>query len=320
MKSKIVDFLIGTNLPANKLLNVAWLFFRVHIGLSIAIFAGWPKMNEGMAPDWFVEQVGGLGFTFPSPQFWAALAAWGEFTGGLMIAFGFLTRFAAMQLAFQFFVIAFLWYDEPIPFIGMYFQHLYFWCYGLVAVAGGGHYSIDQLLRNGFRRIIRIPIGTTLTTIVVLILTLNARGQSVAPAVSISDFDSLTGNYTGKLTYLDYSSNQWTSIEASVKIEKKGKQIAFIYDYPNEPGHGRRERLKISAQGTKLNGEVILSKQQENGELILVTSASSIDNSQQAAIRHTYILGDSIVQIKKEVKYANTEEYFIRNTYQLEKR
>ena len=86
MKNNLRQFLFGTSLNENNTLNIGWLLFRVHVGLSIAIHAGWPKMNAISAPGWFTDQVAGIGFTFPSPEFWAATASWGEFVGGLLIA------------------------------------------------------------------------------------------------------------------------------------------------------------------------------------------------------------------------------------------
>jgi hypothetical protein len=77
---------------------------------------------------------------------WAWLACWGEFVGGLLIAFGLLTRLGAFQLAFQFFVIAFLWYEKPEFIVGMNYQQLLFWCFVLVTAVGGGRYSLDYML------------------------------------------------------------------------------------------------------------------------------------------------------------------------------
>lgn len=139
----------------HRALDVALLLFRLHLGLSIADGAGRPKLVSLVSsagghlvgpPDWFVQQVAGLGFTFPSPYFWAALAVWGELAGGLLIAFGLLTRWSAAQLAFQFFVVAFIWYEEPFPVVGMYYQQLLFWAFVLVTALGGGRYSLDYLL------------------------------------------------------------------------------------------------------------------------------------------------------------------------------
>jgi uncharacterized membrane protein YphA (DoxX/SURF4 family) len=136
-------FFIGHLLPNNSWLNAGWLLLRVHVGLSLAIHAGWPKMADGLAPDWFIKQVGEIGFTVISPAFWATVASWGEFVGGLLLALGFLTRFNALQLLFQFFVISFIWYDEPEPITGMYFQQTLFMCYLLFAIGGGGRFSLD---------------------------------------------------------------------------------------------------------------------------------------------------------------------------------
>jgi uncharacterized membrane protein YphA (DoxX/SURF4 family) len=148
MKQAIKNFFFGTSLQGNNTIQIIWLLFRLHVGLSMAIHAGLPKMIDLAPPAWFVQQVNDIGFTFISAKLWAALAAWGEFVGGLCIAFGFLTRFAAAQLCFQFFVISFIWYKDPEFLTGMNFQQLYFWAYLLVAVFGGGRWAIDYYVFN----------------------------------------------------------------------------------------------------------------------------------------------------------------------------
>jgi uncharacterized membrane protein YphA (DoxX/SURF4 family) len=149
--------LFSANPLESRLADVAWLLLRLHIGLSIAIGAGWGKLdalttaaasNTLGPPDWFVQQVSNLGFTYPSPYLWAWLACWGEFVGGLLVAFGLFTRWGALQLAFQFFIIAFVWYEGPEPLVGMNYQQLLFWCFVLVTAVGGGRYSLDYLLTH----------------------------------------------------------------------------------------------------------------------------------------------------------------------------
>lgn len=169
MKNNIRQFLFGTSLSDNKVLNIGWLLFRMHIGLSMAIHAGWPKMHTLAAPSWFNDQVAGLGFTFPSPAFWATVASWGEFAGGICIALGLLTRFSALQLAFQFFVISFLWYDSPEPVTGMYFQQTLFWGFVLITFAGGGRFSIDKLVMKKRKINISMPVKTAIGSLLVLI-------------------------------------------------------------------------------------------------------------------------------------------------------
>lgn len=162
MKTQINNLLFGTSLGTDKLSNFVYLLFRLHVGISIAFGAGlskvfhkinekgsedWSNLAFGV-PDWFVKQVGEIGFTFISPSFWAHLAVYGEFLGGLFIALGFLTRISALQLTFQFFVIAFVWYDSPLFIRGMYYQQLFFWAFALIATLGGGLFSVDRLIAS----------------------------------------------------------------------------------------------------------------------------------------------------------------------------
>jgi hypothetical protein len=79
---------------------------------------------------------------------WAWLAAWGEFVGGFLLIFGLATRWAALQLAFQFFVIAFLWYGEPDFFTGIYVQQELFFGFLLLMATGAGRWSLDSWLQG----------------------------------------------------------------------------------------------------------------------------------------------------------------------------
>lgn len=144
--------------------QVIWLLLRLHVGLSIAIGAGYSKLSM---PEWFTQQVGNIGFTFPSSFFWAWLAVWGEFMGGLLIAFGLLTRLAAFQLTFQFFVISFIWYEAPEPITGMYYQQLFFWVFVLITVVGGGKFSLDAFIVKRLN-LKKVPVVLVATLLVLL--------------------------------------------------------------------------------------------------------------------------------------------------------
>jgi len=161
MKYSINSLCFGSAQSNSKTFDIAYLFFRFYCGISIAFGAGlakvfhkidekggeeWGNLAFGI-PDWFVKQVGEIGFTFISPSFWAGLAVYGEFIGGLLIAFGLLTRFSALQMAFQFFVVSFIWFDEPMPFT-MYYQQWIFWSFVLIAAMGGGRFSLDHWFLN----------------------------------------------------------------------------------------------------------------------------------------------------------------------------
>ena len=171
------QFFFGSSFTGNKAFNIAWLLFRFYCGITIAIGAGWPKMNELSAPGWFVKQVSELGFNFPSPAFWAAAASWGEFVGGLCIAIGFFTRFSAIQLAFQFFVISFIWYDNPMPMFGMYYQQLIFWGFILIAFGGSGKFSVDELIMKRKKNTVT-PMVKPALAVLFLFIGLGASAQN----------------------------------------------------------------------------------------------------------------------------------------------
>jgi uncharacterized membrane protein YphA (DoxX/SURF4 family) len=133
MTTQRKNALFGTSLGQDKLSNFVYLPFRLHVGISIAFGAGlskvfhkinekgsddWSNLEFGV-PDWFIKQVREIGFNFISPSFWVHLAVYGKFLGGLFIAIGLFTRFSAIQLSFQFFIIAFVWFDEPLFIRGM---------------------------------------------------------------------------------------------------------------------------------------------------------------------------------------------------------
>lgn len=161
---KIIGLLSGSIQFNSTYAEIIYLLFRLHVGLSISIGAGlskvFHKVNESGntdwnnlafgVPDWFIEQVGEIGFKFPNAIFWAYAATYGEFIGGLCIALGFFTRFNAIQLAFQFFVISFIWYDEPNFILGMYYQQLFFFAFVLIAGFGGGKFSVENFV---FRKV-----------------------------------------------------------------------------------------------------------------------------------------------------------------------
>lgn len=196
------QFFFGSSFTGNKAFNIAWLLFRFYCGITIAIGAGWPKMNELSAPGWFVKQVSELGFNFPSPGFWAAAAAWGEFAGGICIAIGFFTRFSAIQLAFQFFVVSFIWYDNPMPMFGMYYQQLIFWGFIVIAFGGSGKYAVDRLIMNHKKASI-LPVLKPVLGIFFLLITLGGfaqnrplkgSGKTVTQTFAFSNFDKIDFN------------------------------------------------------------------------------------------------------------------------------
>jgi uncharacterized membrane protein YphA (DoxX/SURF4 family) len=320
MKNSVAQFLFGSTTGNNKAFNIAYLLFRLHVGLSIAIHAGYPKMKNILAPGWFSEQVASLGFTFPSPQFWAMAASWGEFIGGLMIAFGLLTRFASIQLAFQFLVISFLWYSEPEPLTGMYFQQLYFWCYILCSAAGGGMFSIDALiLKKKFDLSSNLITKPALATFLTLC---SFQCFAQQPAIQQDDLKKIEGNWKGVLAYKDYKSGKEVVMpcDLEVKLKDDMKLVQMAYNYPEEKSHNNKDQVRISADGTRINGEKLLERTvDENGNIKLIIETRGEDGSKPAIIKQIIVISDTSFTLTKVVQYMTTGETIQRNQYRWKK-
>jgi uncharacterized membrane protein YphA (DoxX/SURF4 family) len=321
MKKLLHQFLFSSPIGNNKSLNLAYLFFRVHLGLSIAIHAGYPKMRDIFAPGWFADQVASLGFTFPSPQFWAMAASWGEFAGGLMIAFGILTRLASIQLAFQFLVISFFWYNEPEFLTGMYFQQLYFWCFVFCSAAGGGQFSLDSLvMKKKFSLTPQAMIKPALTVFMFLFFSFQSNAQQ--PAVQLEDLKKLEGNWKGVLTYKDYSRGNEVMIPCNlaVKLKDDMKLIQMAYDYPEESSHNSKDEIRISSNGTRINGEKLIDRTVDaSGNTKLIIEMRGEDGSKPAIIKRIIEVSDSSFTMTKVVQYMTTGETFVRNQYRWNK-
>jgi putative oxidoreductase len=82
------------------------------------------------------------------PAFWVAVVALTEMLGGLMLAFGFFTRFAAAAILI--FMINAVWYTSAKGFFWTSGGAEYSVLIGVVAlvflIKGGGRYSVDHVL------------------------------------------------------------------------------------------------------------------------------------------------------------------------------
>ena len=122
--------------------DAALVLPRVFAGLVLAVGFGASKFP---VPEWFVTDIGNLGFPIPVVFAWAAVLA--EVVGGLLLAVGFMTRPAAASIICTMLVAALLqkagdplW--ERLP--SLFFMAVAY--YGLVL--GGGRYSVDGWLRG----------------------------------------------------------------------------------------------------------------------------------------------------------------------------
>jgi putative oxidoreductase len=146
--------------------DVALLILRLS-GFGLAFAHGWSKVSSLIAGEGgpFIAGVERLGF--PLPILFAWLAALAELVGGFAIAFGLLTRIAALFAAFTMFVASFLQHhlaEHVLIFFGLMTPPpedvveswrnperaaVYLLIFLALVFTGGGRFSLDRLIRKG---------------------------------------------------------------------------------------------------------------------------------------------------------------------------
>jgi putative oxidoreductase len=142
-----------------KLIATSATWFTVPIRLALAavmIAHGAQKVLGSFGGSGFNAFISGTTpFSFMRPSWaWLAAAAFAEFVGGLLVAFGFLTRFAAFLIACTMLtaIVGVHWtggffasnrgYEYPLSLLAMAVALL---------IAGGGQASVDRALSGGRR-------------------------------------------------------------------------------------------------------------------------------------------------------------------------
>jgi putative oxidoreductase len=128
---------------------IARLLVRVGFGLLLALNHGWGKASAAfgfvfLGQEWrFVGVVGEMGF--PLPAFFAICAALAEFVGGLLLAAGLFTRYAA----------AFVTINMSVAVLRHLFTNMRYELaalYLIVAVylllSGAGKLSLDAMIKK----------------------------------------------------------------------------------------------------------------------------------------------------------------------------
>jgi len=137
-------------------------------------------------------------------------------------------------------------------------------------------------------------------------------------ALEVPDLEIVVGaDWTGSLTYLNYQEPfiEFT-IPATLTVTATETGLKLAYAYPEEPHANSTVQAEISANGTKLMGEPIVSNTElETGGREIRTQFACEDMGQSATCEMTYSLAASELRITKMVTYDGETEAFHRNAY-----
>jgi len=127
----------------NRSTDIGLLWLRVLMGSGIA-YHGYGKVFGGNVAR-LAEGVAAMGF--PMPEVFAWAAALSEFAGGICIALGLFTRFAALFVFITMSVAAFGAHAAD-PFQKKELALAFWTMAGALICLGGGKYSLDAVIRK----------------------------------------------------------------------------------------------------------------------------------------------------------------------------
>ena len=158
-------------------------------------------------------------------------------------------------------------------------------------------------------------------TLLVIFFLAGSSFMTVIPLLSLNNLKALSGNWSGTLTYLDYSSGKPYTMEANIRvahIARNDSSLTFSYVYPKEPKANEVDTLTISQGGKYLDGARLVEvKLAPNKDFELMTESAGTDGNdgKKAVIRKTYILKGSSFTIRKDVKFDDSKTWINRHIY-----
>lgn len=132
------------------------------------------------------------------------------------------------------------------------------------------------------------------------------------------NFEVISGkDWKGFLTYKDYSSGNEVNIPVNIRLEYiSNNEYNVTLEFPNESHANSNYTKSFSEDGKKFADENVLSFSVENGgKYTLITEKEGMDNNKPADFRYTYNYTNKEFSIKKEVKYLDENDYFVRNIF-----
>lgn len=138
------------------------------------------------------------------------------------------------------------------------------------------------------------------------------------------DFVPSLGEWTGTLTYLDYTSGKPYSLPVKILIsQNKGSldQLLWEYKYPYEPKANGVDTVKITQNGGGINNERVVEVVRGKEINFITTEMNGFDGNDHkpAIIRHAYALGSQSLGFKKLVKFQGEDKWVLRNEYSLKR-
>jgi hypothetical protein len=115
------------------------------------------------------------------------------------------------------------------------------------------------------------------------------------------------GNWTGQLTYLDYSSGKPYTMSADLEIKEFPTPMnSFSFTLIPKESANKTDTVSISKDGQYIGKEKLVSRTKlSNGDIRIITEKEGKDGNdgKKATIRQTYIFGNTSLSTQKDVLF-----------------
>ena len=149
--------------------------------------------------------------------------------------------------------------------------------------------------------------------------TTGADGElsSTAIQVAAQDFEVLQGTWSGELKYLNYGTDQRSTIPVGLNVTAiDSRAVDYAIRYPGEEQYNSKERLRLSRDGSRINGAIIVARTVDaDGSLVLTTRAGGSDDNRPAEVEMVYIIAPSTFKMRKNIRFDEQDVFFNRNEY-----
>jgi hypothetical protein len=139
--------------------------------------------------------------------------------------------------------------------------------------------------------------------------------------VSIDDLKVLDNtSWKGTLTYINYQDGKPVSIPTTMQLFVSDDAIESNIQYSYEPDKNENSTIKLKNNGTYFGKQKIIAYNiLQDGTQKLTTSYEGKDNRKKATMFVIYEFNNESYKVTKEVQYKNSDERFMRNTYEFKK-
>lgn len=163
----------------------------------------------------------------------------------------------------------------------------------------------------------KIKFYSTLIIVLLSVVFCNAQNNL---KTTISDFNKLSGSWSGTLTYLDYKSGKPYTMPADLIIKRVGKtnHYAISNIYPNETNANSTDTIAVSSDGKLIDGKLIKSRRKlANGTIEFTTEELGKDgnDNKKALIRLTYNFNQTSFSKRKDIKFVGETDWIKRHEY-----